>query len=131
MENFCDTMKPHEEVVIQRYIDKYAVFYGVFILVFYFTSVAYGIIPFLMQQPFPSMSEYPFDVSYEPLKTIIYLQHIIVAFIISGQLCLNIFMSLLLWFASARFEILIEELRTVTNVYQLIKCIKKHQEILT
>jgi len=124
-------MKPHEEIVIQRYIDKYAVFYGMFIVVFYLTSLAYVTIPLLIQQPFPSMTEYPFDVYYEPLKTILYLHQVIVAFIVSGELCLNIFISLLLWFASARFEILIEELRTVTNVYQLINCIKKHQEILT
>jgi len=124
-------MKPHEEIVIQRYIDKYAIFYGVFILVFYLTSVGYAIIPLLIQQPFPSMSEYPFNVYYEPLKTILYLHQVIVGFIVSGHLCLNIFISLLLWFASARFEILIEELRAVTNVYQLINCIKKHQEILT
>jgi len=124
-------MEPHEEIVIQRYIDKYAVFYGVSIIVFYLTSVAYGTMPLLIQQPFPSIGEYPFDVFYEPLQTIIYVQQAIVAFIVSGELCLNIFVSLLLWFSSARFEILIEELKTITNVYQLIKCIKKHQEILT
>jgi len=124
-------MKPHEEIVIQRYIDKYAIFYGVSIVVFYLTPIAYGTMPLLIHQPFPSIGEFPFDVFYEPLYTIIYLQQAIVAFIVSGQLCLNIFVSLLLWFASARFEILIEELKVVTNVYQLIKCIKKHQEILT
>jgi len=124
-------MKPHEEVIIQQYIDKYAIFYGVLIFVFYISAVAFGTLPLLMQQPFPSMSEYPFDVYYEPLKTIIYLHQVIVGFIVAGLLCLNTFISLLLWFASARFEILIEELKTVTNVYQLIDCIKQHQKILT
>jgi len=84
MENFCNSMKPHEEIVIQRYIDRYAIFYGVFILVFYLTAVGYAIIPLLMQQPFPSMSEYPFDVYYEPLKTILYLHQVVVGFIVKN-----------------------------------------------
>ncbi|KYN38569.1 Odorant receptor Or2 [Trachymyrmex septentrionalis] len=129
-EYFCDSMKPREEVVIQRYIDKYAAFYGVSSVIFYFIVVAACTVASIVHQPFPMLTEYPFDVYYEPLRTIIYVYQAIVAFIVSGQLCLNTFVATLLWFASARFEIIIEDLRTFTNVYQLAKCIKEHQKIL-
>ncbi|XP_011053774.1 PREDICTED: odorant receptor coreceptor-like [Acromyrmex echinatior] len=123
-------MKPREEVVIQRYIDKCAAFYGVSSIIFYFIVVAACAIAPMIHQPFPMLIEYPFDVYYEPLRTIIYAHQAIVGFIVSGQLCLNTFVATLLWFASARFEIIIEDLRTFTNVYQLTKCIKEHQKIL-
>ncbi|XP_012058891.1 PREDICTED: odorant receptor 49b-like [Atta cephalotes] len=123
-------MKPREEVVIQRYIDKYAAFYGVSSVIFYFLVIAACAIASIMHQPFLMLNEYPFDVYYEPLRTIIYAHQAIVGFIVSGQLCLNTFVATLLWFASARFEIIIEDLRTFTNVYQLVKCVKEHQKIL-
>lgn len=131
MKNFCDFMKPYEEVIIQRYIDKCIIFYGASIFTFYFiTFVTITVIPPAMHQPFPTLSEYPFDVSYQPLKTIIFIQQSMSGIITSAQLCMNIFMALLLWFATAKFDILIEELRNVTNVYELIMCIKKHQKLL-
>jgi hypothetical protein len=131
MENFCDLMKPHEKVIIQRYIDKYIRFYGAAIVIYYcLVFVQITILPPLMHQPFPTVVEYPFDVSYQPLKTIIFLQQSMSGTLMGAHLCLNIFMNLLLWFVTARFTILSEELKDATNVYSLFKCIKTHQELL-
>jgi len=124
-------MKPHEEVIIQRYVDKCVVFYGVSMFIFNFSTAAtITILPYLNHQSFPTLAEYPFDVFYQPLKTIIYIQQSIASILMGEQLCANIFMSLLLWFATARFEILCEELKQATDFYTLFQCIKKHQELL-
>lgn len=123
-------MKPHEEVIIQRYIDKCILFHGGSIFIYYFFTFLTIVIPSVTSQTFPTLAEYPFDVFYQPLKTIIYIQQSIAGIILAGQLCTNIFMGLLLWFASARFEILTEELEKATNIYEVYKCIKKHQELL-
>lgn len=129
MENFCDMMKLYEEVIIQQYIDKYATFYGVCIFVFSFVSFTMAtVLPPIMHQPFPTLAEYPFDVLYQPLRTIIFMQQYMAGMIVSGQLCANIFMTLLFWFATARFEILSEELKEATDSYPLFQC-KKHQEL--
>lgn len=129
MINFNSLLKSHEEIVIRRYIDKCVVFYGLFIFIFYFISIASLLVPIVLPQPFPTLAEYPFDVLYQPLKTIIYSQQCVVAIIVAGQLCSNGYMGLLLWFTSARFEMLTEEMKKVTNIYQLFKCIEKHQEL--
>lgn len=124
-------MKPHEEVVIQRYIDKCVVFHGISLITFYWIAlVTIVLIPPLMHQPFPTLAEYPFDVSYQPVKTIIFIQQSTVGVLVAGQLCMNVYMAMLLWFVSARFEILSEELKKTTNIYQLFECIKKHQKLL-
>ncbi|EFN60799.1 hypothetical protein EAG_05800 [Camponotus floridanus] len=39
-------------------------------------------------------------------------------------------MALLLWLALARFKLLIEDLRKITNIYDFMKCIEKHQQLL-
>ncbi|XP_071565722.1 uncharacterized protein [Temnothorax nylanderi] len=130
MVHFSGLMKPHEEIVVQRHIDKCVVYHGGSIIIYYMVTFLTITLPFVTQQSFPTLVEYPFDVSHEPLKTITYIHQSAAVIIVAGQLCINPFMALLLWFATARFEILTEELGKVTNAYQLFKCIKEHQELL-
>ncbi|XP_077271031.1 odorant receptor 4-like isoform X1 [Temnothorax americanus] len=130
MVHFSGLMKLHEEIVVQRHIDKCVVYYGGSIFTFYVATFFTIALPLITEQTFPTLAEYPFDVSHEPLKTIIYIHQSAAGIIIAGQLCINSFMALLLWFATARFEILTEELGKITNAYQLFKCIKEHQELL-
>lgn len=131
MIHFSEVIKPHEDIIIQRYIDKCVIFHGACILIFYVAALIVIIgIPIVMNQPFPMLAEYPFNVHYQPLKSIIYLHHSVVGVHVAAQLCSNVFMALLLWFASARFEMLTDELRKTTNVYHLANCIRKHQYLL-
>lgn len=130
MEEFCDSMKPHEEVLIQRYIDKCAVFHGTSIIIFYFSGIITCMTPIFTEATFPVYVDYPFDVYYQPMISIIYFHMCLVALFVVGQLCSNIFMAMLLWFAIARLEITNEELKKATNIYELYRCIKKHQELL-
>ncbi|XP_024873155.1 uncharacterized protein LOC112455444, partial [Temnothorax curvispinosus] len=130
MVHFSGLMKPHEEIVVQRHIDKCVVYHGGTIFIYYMATFLTITLPFVTQQSFPTLTEYPFDVSHQPLKTIIYIHQSAAGILVAAQLCINPFMALLLWFATARFEILTEELGKITNAYQLFKCIKEHQELL-
>ncbi|XP_018305418.1 uncharacterized protein [Mycetomoellerius zeteki] len=108
MIQFYDLMKLHEEIVIQRYIDKCITFHGTSIFIFYWlTFTAIAVIPTLEHQPFPTSAEYPFDVSYQPLKAIIFIQQSIAGIMVAGQLCINVYMALLLWFTSHQPVLLI------------------------
>ncbi|XP_011705510.1 PREDICTED: uncharacterized protein LOC105460706, partial [Wasmannia auropunctata] len=131
LENFCNVMKAHEEVIVQRYIDKCIIVYGISMFTFYLvTFVIITLVPPITHRPFPILAEYPFNVSYQPLKTIIFIHQSMIGIMMAAQLSTNIFMALLLWFASIRFEILSEELKKATDLYSLFQCIKKHQELL-
>lgn len=132
MIRFSELIKPDEDIIIQRYIDKCIIFYGGSLLTLYLATIIVYIIamPIITHQPFPSLAEYPFNVYYQPLRSIIYMQQIAVGIHIAAQLCTNIYMAFLLWLSSARFEILTGELRKTTNVYHLVKCIRKHQYLL-
>ncbi|KAL6254822.1 hypothetical protein P5V15_014158 [Pogonomyrmex californicus] len=123
-------LKSTEEVVIKKYIDKCLIFYGFCMFMFYLITIVSLVAPSVLEQDFPTLAEYPFNVSNQPLKMIIYVHQCISGLITAGQLCTNNYMALLLWFTSARFEILTEELRSSTDIHQLFKCIKTHQELL-
>ncbi|XP_018317343.1 uncharacterized protein, partial [Mycetomoellerius zeteki] len=86
--------------------------------------------PLLMDQPFPIEVEYPFDVKKQPLRTIIYLHHIMAVYQSCVQVCSNIFIALLLWFIAARFEILSHKFQKITNISEFIICTQLHQRLL-
>ncbi|XP_012536675.1 odorant receptor 47b isoform X2 [Monomorium pharaonis] len=130
MEKFVKVMKPHEEIVIQRYVDKCLAFYGTTISIFYVVVFFMIVGPILTHQPFPTLAEYPFDTSYLPLKIIIYFNQSYVGLMTSAHLCLNAFNALMLWYTSAKFMILIEDIRKTRNIYELFKCIQVHQELI-
>lgn len=131
MENFCALIKTYEEAIIQRdYVDKCANFYGFCITSFYMSLFALFVGPILLDEPLPAPADFPFDASRQPLRAITYIHQIVVGLYIAAHLCVNAFMALLLWLASARFKLLIENLRTITNIYDFMKCIEKHQQIL-
>ncbi|XP_011694482.1 PREDICTED: odorant receptor 49b-like [Wasmannia auropunctata] len=86
--------------------------------------------PVTLDQPFPTNAEYPFNVYHQPLRSIIFIQQIIACMQGAAQECMTIFMALLIWFTSARLEILVEKFQKVTNIYELKKCIQEHQNLL-
>ncbi|KAM0726991.1 Odorant receptor 4 [Formica fusca] len=131
MENFCALINAHEEAIVQRdYIDKCASFYGFCITSFYMSVFALFVGPILLDEPLPAPADFPFDASRQPLWAITYMHQIVVGLQIAAHLCVNAFMALLLWLASARFKLLIEDLRMITNIYDFMKCIEKHQQLL-
>ncbi|EFN85858.1 hypothetical protein EAI_12510, partial [Harpegnathos saltator] len=111
--------------ILQKYISKCVIFYGGSLINVYLFTIIFICGPVTLNQPFPTMAEYPFDVSYQPMKTIVYAHQSICALQAASHICINIFTSLLLWFTSARFELLTENLRAIRNIYDLMKCIQE------
>ncbi|XP_076237906.1 uncharacterized protein LOC143181409 [Calliopsis andreniformis] len=126
MTAYLETAEPFEQIIFQRYINKYSKFYGVAAMWFYTTSFTVIVGTLFIAQPFPTRAEYPFAVDYEPMKTIIFLHQALVGIQVPGGLCVNVYVALLVLFASARFEILTEELRHTNDVHSLAQCLKKY-----
>lgn len=130
MESYCKRAKDSEKAVLQQYVDRCATFYAAIVTWFYSTAVQVICSPPLSSEPFPTYAKYPFDVDSQPLKTIIYVQQSSVGLQLSSILCVNVLVALLLWFTTARFDILSNELRKVSTVNELIQCIQTHQQLL-
>lgn len=130
LEDYCKRAKPKEKNVFHQYIDSCKSIYICSICAFTITGLLIILSPVIEPHPFPIDIEYPFSVDYQPLKTIIYLHHILLLYQSYTQVCANIFIALLLWFVSARCDILSSRFRAVTKFSELRACIEEHQELL-
>ncbi|KAF3430449.1 hypothetical protein E2986_11515 [Frieseomelitta varia] len=126
MKSCCEKGNSHERRVFQQYVDKYAMYYVASAAWFYCTATTVLIGTLFIPDPFPTMAEYPFPVDSEPIRSIIFLQQSLVGFQCSSAMCINIFCALLMLFAAARFEILMNEMRTDNNVALFVKHVKKY-----
>ncbi|XP_070169083.1 odorant receptor 4-like [Polyergus mexicanus] len=130
MENYYKQTQKYEKKIFQQYIDTSIPFYGIILFSVAMTSIAIIFAPLYTLQSFPSEVEYPFDVHYQPLKTIIYIHHILTAYQSVIQISANTLPALLLWFVAARFHILSVRFRTMTNMKELIKYTREHYILL-
>ncbi|XP_020282708.1 uncharacterized protein LOC109854236 [Pseudomyrmex gracilis] len=126
MESHCKRAKGHERKILQQYVDNYGTFYIAAVILYYLTTVYVVSTP--SSDNLPVNAKYPFNLTSPLTLGIIYAQQSFVGLQISSALCTSIFVALLLWFASAKFDMLCTEIRTTTNVNDLIRCIQKHQK---
>ncbi|CAK9821660.1 hypothetical protein ANTRET_LOCUS352 [Anthophora retusa] len=122
----CLTAKPYERDVFQRYVDKYSLSYVLCSAWFYLTASIMILGCLFISDPFPTNAVYPFPVNFEPLRSIIFIHQACVGIQCAANASTNILVALLLLFATARFELLMMELRNVKDKETLIKCMKNY-----
>ncbi|XP_076380237.1 uncharacterized protein LOC117227745 [Megalopta genalis] len=121
--------RSYERCVFQRYVDTYSMFYGLATLWYYVSPVVVVLGSILLPQPFPTVSEYPFRVDYEPVRTIIFVHQAFVGFQCSASVSVNMFAALLILYTAARFEILMIDMKEATSVDALVICVKKYHVV--
>ncbi|XP_011860058.1 PREDICTED: odorant receptor 49b-like isoform X2 [Vollenhovia emeryi] len=131
MEHNFECAKPNEETLYQRYVNRCAMFYASSTAAVFLGACITGIAPLIVaDQLFPTDAKYPFDVEHEPVKTIIFLHQFLAIWQCFSIVCVGSFVGLLIWFAAARFEILSQQFRTVTDIYGIIDCVRQHVKLL-
>ncbi|XP_018364001.1 PREDICTED: odorant receptor 49b-like [Trachymyrmex cornetzi] len=131
MEYNIKCAESYEKKLYQRYVDRCAIFYVSLTTAVFLGASITATLPFIAaDQIFPTDTKYPFDVEYEPVKTIIFLHQFIVIWQCFSIVCVGSFVGLLIWFAAARFEILSEQFRTVTDIYGITVCVRQHVKLL-
>lgn len=131
MEDYYRQAKPEERDVFQKYIDKYAYFYATTLGMITVALLGSFLEPlFRGVDSFPLVIKYPFPVDQQPLRAIVYFHHSLGIYQAYCQVSSNVFLALLLWFTSARFEILSNKFRMATKYSDWKKCINEHQELL-
>ncbi|XP_050462598.1 odorant receptor 30a-like [Cataglyphis hispanica] len=130
MENYYQQAQEYEKEIFQHYVDKFKPFYGTIVCWLAMTAISMMATPLFSSQQFPLAIEYPFDVQYQPLKTIILAHQLLTIYQSMTQVGANTFPALLLWFVAARFHILIIRFRTMTNMKELVKYAQEHCTLL-
>lgn len=130
MEEYYQRTNAKEREVIQQYCNKYTFFYGITLALTTVSLVGSLVVPLMRSHTFPLEIEYPFPVDYQPMTAIIYCHQALGMYQVYCQVCSNVFLALLLWFTTARFEILSNKFRTVTSYTDWKAYIREHQDIL-
>ncbi|KAI4500518.1 hypothetical protein M0802_004480 [Mischocyttarus mexicanus] len=130
MENFIEHANSLEKVVLQNYVNKCWLFHLTITIGFYMICSGLVLGPAILSQPFPTFAKYPFKVDSHPIYEIVYFQQAFVGIlaVVGGTIdCQN---AVLLWFASARFEMLSIELSRLINLDDINYYIRKHLQLL-
>ncbi|KAK2585689.1 hypothetical protein KPH14_010303 [Odynerus spinipes] len=130
MENFVKRAKPAETSILQKYVDRCAVFHLTMTVSFYVICSGLVLGPAILPQPFPTFAKYPFKVESHPVHDIIYFQQAFIGILAAAGATVDCQVAVLLWFTSARFEILCVELRNVLDECDLNSCIRKHLHLI-
>lgn len=130
IEKFVEVSEDHEKIILQKYIDRYAMFISAVAISFIIAGVTVICAPLFLPLEFPTDVWYPF--STEPLlrKFILYIMQIFI--IAQTVFCLgvDIMIAVILFYSTAKLEILAFEVEQATNEIHIVSCIKKHQEII-
>ncbi|KAL6263900.1 hypothetical protein P5V15_003981 [Pogonomyrmex californicus] len=130
MEHNFKCGKLHEKMVYQQYVDKYATFFASSTFAVFLTASGITLMPLVTDEIFPLDTKYPFDIERGALKPILYLQQASVFWQTFSIVCLSTFFGLLILFTAARFDILSQQFRTVTDICDIIECIRQHIKLL-
>nr|KAF7394355.1 hypothetical protein H0235_016950 [Vespula pensylvanica] len=130
MEDFIKRMNIFERTILQRYVDKCAMFHLAMTFSYYTICVAFILGPTILPRPFPTFAEYPFKVESHPIHEIIYFQQAFVGIQAAVGVTIDCQVAFLLWYTGARFEILAIKLINIVNEDELKACIKLHDDLL-
>jgi len=129
METFCKEADEKTNITLKHYVDNYKHIYGIYTLWCYITAIGVICGPLFLPQEFPTHAKYPFSVGY-PIKNIIYLHQSLVGIQAAAGMCIVCNIAILLFYSTARLELLIQKIRNVKNENELDACIKLHNKIL-
>lgn len=130
IERFLKTSNNRERVILEKYVDRYAMFILIVATSFIMAGITVICAPLFMPLEFPLDVWYPFSTKSLLRKFILYIMQIFV--IVHVILCLgvDVMIAVFLFYSTARLEMLSFEIGQATNEIHVISCIKKHQEII-
>lgn len=129
IEKFAKVSKNYEKAVLQKYMNRYGMFISTVAISFVMAGITVICAPMFLPLEFPLDVWYPFSTKPPLLKFILYFMQIFA--IIHTVFCIgvDVMIAVILFYSSAKLEILAFEIQQTINEIYLISCIRKHQEI--
>ncbi|KYN43220.1 Odorant receptor Or2 [Trachymyrmex septentrionalis] len=129
IEKFVKVSKNYEKAVLQKYMNRYGTFISTVAISFVMAGITVICAPMFLPLEFPIDVWYPFSTKPPLLKFILYFMQIFVITHTVFCIGVDVMIAVILFYSSAKLEILTFEIQRTTNEIHLISCIRKHQEI--
>nr|QHN69141.1 odorant receptor 13 [Sirex nitobei] len=130
METFLKHANSHERTVLQRYVDKVAIFHAFITISAYLTAFAFACGPLVLSQPFPSEATYPFPIDSRFVKIILLVLQEVAIIQAGAGVAVDCQAAVLIWFTVARFELLALKMKKVESEHELYGYLLEHQKLL-
>nr|AXM05215.1 odorant receptor [Campoletis chlorideae] len=132
MEEFVKNTKPHERILLERYVRKCSFLHVSITIINYMTTLVVIFGPFLMldDQRFPTPAVYPFPIDHGPIMYLVYIHQSFVGFQCSVGATIDCQAAFFMWYVGARFEMLTQEFQDIQDSWGLHESIRNHQKLL-
>nr|XP_046478707.1 uncharacterized protein LOC124217340 [Neodiprion pinetum] len=130
MTTFVKDATDQESAVIRFYIKKCSLLHTMIIVVGSLGLGVYLLAPIVLPQPLPLKTAYPFSMEPFWIWTLLYGSNVFVALQVVSSASMSLIFVVLTWFAAARFEIVNTEIERASNLNEVNKCVRHHQESL-
>ena len=128
--SYVESAEKSEKDVLQKYVDRYIPFFmfagGSFLL----AAVMFSCGPFIMATTLPANAWYPFSIDVFWIRFILYSLQILVIFQSVLNITVNYTIAMMLWYCTARLEILGRKIESAACKYELGLCIEEHQKLI-
>ncbi|XP_011859628.1 PREDICTED: uncharacterized protein LOC105557092 [Vollenhovia emeryi] len=130
IEKFARVSQSYEKVILQKYINRYVIFISTVATSFIIAGITVICAPLFLPLEFPIDVWYPFSTKPPFQKFILYIMQIFAVAHTVFCFGVDIMITVILFYSSAKLEILASEVQHATHEIHIIACIRKHQEII-
>ncbi|NP_001177491.1 odorant receptor 44 [Nasonia vitripennis] len=128
--HFLKKAKKEERQLIEKYINRRAIFHMTFTLCCFGSSFFVICGPIFLPFSLPADAVYPFSVNSSPIWEIIYVHQASVGIQASSGMCVDNLVAYILWYTGVRFESLYYKFKHIKDSKEMLQCIKEHQYLL-
>nr|XP_046477977.1 uncharacterized protein LOC124216912 [Neodiprion pinetum] len=130
MTTFVKDATDQESAVIRFYMRKCSLLHTMIVVVSCLGLGVYLLAPIVLPQPLPLKTAYPFSMEPFWIWALLYGSNVFTALqVVSSAFMSSIFV-VLTWFAVARFDIVNTEIERASNLNEVNRCVRHHQESL-
>ena len=128
--SYVESAKTSEKVVLQKYVDRYILFFMFVGSSYVMTAVVFSCGPLIIKTTLPADAWYPFSINIFWIRFILYALQILA--ILQTGLCIAVdyMIAMMLWYCTARLEMLGSKIKNVTSNYELGLCVQEHQKLI-
>ncbi|XP_046422077.1 uncharacterized protein LOC124180507 [Neodiprion fabricii] len=130
MTTFVKDATDQESAVIRFYMRKCSLLHTMIIVVLSIGLGVYLLAPIVLPQPFPLKTAYPFSMEPFWIWALLYVSNVFVSLQVASSASVSLIFVVLTWFAAARFEIVNTEIERASNLNEVNRCVRHHQESL-
>ena len=128
--SYIESAEKSEKDVLQKYVDRYIPFFIIVGSSVLIGAIGFSCGPLIMDTALPVDAWYPFSIDVFWIRFILYSLQILAIFQTGLTFTVNYMIAMMLWYCTARLEMLGRKIKNAGSNYELRLCIREHQKLI-